>query len=77
MNMNDDTRQSELRELKARVAALESELSDTPEHWQAAASYFDYHATSGFMLGMFGAIASRLFNVVGSLAIGQHPLRLI
>lgn len=75
--MNNDPRQTELQELKARVAALESELRAGPDHWQATPSYFDYHATSGFMLGMFGAIASLLFNVVGSLATGRPPLRLI
>ena len=76
MTTHED-KQTELQELKARVADLETELHPPPAHWEGSGSYLDYHATSGFMLGMFGAIVSLLFNVIGSLLIGQHPMRLI
>ncbi|MCA9185146.1 MAG: hypothetical protein KDA99_05980, partial [Planctomycetales bacterium] len=36
-----------------------------------------YYATTGFMLGIFGAAASLLFNVVGSAWVNQSPLKLI
>ena len=67
----------ELTELRQRVAELEREIELTPGHWQATGYYTAYYATTGFMLGMFGAVASLLFNIVGSLLVGQHPLRLI
>jgi hypothetical protein len=36
-----------------------------------------YYATTGFFLGMIGAAASLLFNIVGALLVGLHPLQLI
>ena len=71
------TRQRELDQLRARVRQLEAELQSPPEHWQASGYYTAYYATTGFMLGMFGAATSLLFNVVGSLLWGYHPLQLI
>jgi hypothetical protein len=71
-------KQRELEELRQRVAALESELGgQTAEPWQARDYYTAYYATAGFMLGMFGALTSLLFNVIGSVLYGQHPLKLI
>ena len=71
------SKEQEFEELKQRVAQLESELRDPPRDWQATNYYTAYHATTGALLGMIAAAASLLLNVVGSLAIGQHPLRLI
>jgi hypothetical protein len=71
------TKRQELEELRARVRQLERELQTPPEHWQATTYYTAYYATTGFMLGIFGAATSLLFNVVGSLLWGQHPLKLI
>lgn len=71
---------SELNELRSRVAQLEAEAAaemveaETP--W-ARGFYLTYYATAGFFLGMIAALASLAFNVVGSLAVGQHPLQLI
>lgn len=78
MNTPDEKRQR-LQQLREEVAQLERELGDGSDTWQPKASdyYGMYHATSGLVLGMAGAFASLLFNVVGSLAVGQHPLRLI
>jgi hypothetical protein len=67
----------ELAELQQRVARLQHEVEAPPKHWQAEGFYTAYYATAGFMLGMFGAMTSLLFNVVGSALINQHPLRLI
>jgi hypothetical protein len=74
--MTDD-KLTELEELRRRVAALEREIAAPPEHWQATGYYAAYYATTGFILGMFGAAASLLFNIVGSLIVNQHPLKLI
>jgi hypothetical protein len=68
---------AELEELRSRVVQLERELAGAPPHWQATSFYKVYYATSGFVLGMFAAVTSLLFNIVGSALIEQHPLRLI
>ncbi len=67
-----------LQELQRQVQELESELTEPAQDgWRAGEYYTAYYATTGFMLGMFGAATSLLFNVVGSLLVGQHPLQLI
>ena len=78
-----DAKKERLNELRAEVAQLEQEISSSPDAapdvWQPSETgyYGLYHATSGLLLGIVGAIASLIFNVIGSLAVGQHPLRLI
>jgi hypothetical protein len=70
----------ELEELRARVQALESELAaeaHPAEPWPPRHFYTTYYVLGGFVLGMFGAATSLLFNIVGSLIVHQHPLRLI
>jgi len=70
--------QQELAQLRQRVAQLEEEIAAQPPstEWQRR-YYLTYYATAGFFLGMIAAIASLLFNIVGSLIVGQHPLQLI
>lgn len=78
--MNDKTKKQTLEELRQQVAELEAELqTDRPATWKRSDGpfYSTYYAWSGAILGMFGAAASLLFNVIGSLAVNQHPLRLI
>jgi hypothetical protein len=78
--MNSEARQQEtkeLEELRRRVQQLETELRAAPEHWQATSYYAAYYATTGFFLGGIAALASLLFNIVGSSLVGKHPLRLI
>ena len=77
--VNSDAKKERIEELRAELAELEGELQDSPETWQPDESdyYGLYHATSGLTLGIIGALVSLLFNVVGSLIVGQHPLRLI
>jgi hypothetical protein len=70
-------REDELNQLRARLATLESQLHKTPPHWEAQGFYGLYHATAGLMLGIIGAAASLLFNVIGSLMVNQDPMQLI
>lgn len=76
--MDTEQKRRELAELRRRIAGLEAALEEQEARpWQATGYYAAYYATTGFMLGAVGALASLFFNVVGSLLVGQHPLRLI
>lgn len=76
--MDIEQKRRELAALRARVMELEAEVeAEEARPWQATGYYAAYYATTGFMLGGVGAFASLFFNVVGSLVVGQHPLRLI
>jgi hypothetical protein len=75
---------AELSSLQERVDVLEAELvAMKPPSGRFPGYYTAYYATSGFLLGMFGACTSLLFNVVGSLLFFRdggpehNPLRLI
>lgn len=75
---------AELAALQERAALLERELAAMgPPPGAFQGYYAAYYATTGFMLGMFGACTSLLFNIIGSLMVSktggaeQHPLRLI
>jgi hypothetical protein len=73
------TVQNELAALRARVAQLEAEARATEplnNEWTRR-YYLTYYATTGFFLGMIAAVISLLFNVVGSMFAGHHPLQLI
>jgi hypothetical protein len=78
MNTLEEKRR-ELAELQARTNALASELADdepvTP--FQPKGYYAAYYAITGFMLGIFAAMSSLVFNVVGSAFFDKHPLELI
>ena len=78
--MNLKHKQKRLAELRDEIATLERDLvSDSVDDWHPGKEpfYAAYHATSGLVLGMLGAISSLIFNILGSLVVGQHPLRLI
>jgi hypothetical protein len=67
-----------LADLQARVAHLEEQINaETAAPFRPQGYYAGYYATTGFMLGIFGAMASLLFNVVGSTLTGRHPLEII
>jgi len=77
--MESQEKQAELQELKARVERLETEIDQARpvSHWQPTGYYTAYYATSGFMLGIFGAITSLVVNVISAPLVGKSPLELI
>lgn len=78
--MSQDAKLQELSELRARVEKLETELGvGDPEspNWPPHQFYTAYYVLAGFVLGGAGAMTSLLFNIIGSLIVGQHPLHLI
>jgi hypothetical protein len=76
---NLEQKQRELQTLKAKVAALENELAadQIPPDWSPPSFYSGYYITVGFILGGFAAMASLLFNVIGSTVAGKHSLEII
>lgn len=73
------TKQAALERLYAEVHRLEGELASagSPAPWPPRGYYTTYHVLAGILLGFVGASSSLLFNVIGSLVVGQHPLQLI
>ncbi len=69
----------ELDALRARVRTLEAEVQGEAlsGQWPPRDLYPAYHATTGFLLGMFGAAMSLLVNVIGAPLAGKSPLELI
>lgn len=70
---------NELQELRARVQQLEVEVQNerVGTQWPPKTFYLEYYATTGFLLGIFGAAASLLTNVIGAPIAGKSPLELI
>jgi len=77
--MDHEAKLRELERLRQEVGRLEAELGPhaVSVDWPPRSYYTAYHIFAGFVLGMFGAASSLLFNIVGSLLIGEHPLHLI
>lgn len=77
--MDYSAKHQEFESLKARVEQLERELGEVAveQRWQPTTYYWAYHLTSGFLLGVFGAAAALLINVVLAPMVGKHPLELI
>jgi hypothetical protein len=75
----DERKQQELLELRERVQRLEAEVEAerTAGRWPPHSFYAEYYATTGFLLGMFGAAASLLANVIGAPIAGKSPLELV
>lgn len=75
----DVRKAQELAELRARVQQLEAELAaeESAGGWPPKGFYTEYYATTGFILGMFGAAMSLLVNVIGAPMAGKSPLELI
>ncbi|HZZ79528.1 MAG TPA: hypothetical protein VFE62_13485 [Gemmataceae bacterium] len=76
--MDRDAKLHELETLRTRTRQLETELgSEATSEWPPRGFYGAYAVLAGCVLGSVAAMASLLFNVVGSLIIGQFPLQLI
>lgn len=75
----DPQKAQELQDLRARVQELERELEvdESVGQWPPKGFYAEYYATTGFILGMFGAAISLLINVIGAPIAGKSPLELI
>jgi len=73
------TKRQEIEGLRARIKQLEAEIAadEAERGWRASGYYTAYYATAGFMLGIFGAAASLLFNVICAPIAGKTPLELI
>lgn len=68
----------ELERLQRQVHAVQERLgrSNDAEPWWPK-FYTAYHVMVGAVLGLAGAAVALMFNIVGSLMVGQHPLQLI
>lgn len=78
--MDTQSIEQEIQRLKNRVSELEQEQSEippVPDAWVPQGHYAYYDAAAGFMLGVFGAVVSLMFNVIGSVVVGKDPLQLI
>ena len=77
--MASNEKETELAELKQRIGDLESQIARDREYapFQPSGYYTAYYATTGFMLGIFGAMSSLMLNIVGCVLTGQPPLKLI
>lgn len=69
----------ELARLQARVAELEVQIaaSRSAGRWAPQSFYTAYYATTGFLLGIFGALTSLVVNVIGAPIAGKSPLEII
>lgn len=84
--MDPQQKLEELERLRREVHRLEDELGQGEAGdedgmganvWPPPHYYTAFHFLAGLHLGMIGAAMSLLFNIVGSLLVGQHPLQLI
>jgi len=77
--MDLQSKQQELQALQSRVAELEREVEVLSDHrvWTPPQYYFAYELMGGMVLGLLGAAASLLFNIIGATMVGKHPLELI
>lgn len=70
--------QRQIEELREQARLLEAQLdAEARGPWQPSGFYGAYYATTGFLLGIFGAMASLLANVIGAPVAGRSPLELI
>lgn len=77
--MNVESKKQRLEQLREELRQLEDEVrhEEAGETWQPSGFYGAYYATTGFMLGIFGAVVSLLANVIAAPIAGKHPLELI
>lgn len=77
--MDLTSKQQEFDNLVKRVQQLEAEIAEgkLEERWQPKGHYAAYEATSGFVLGVFGAAAALMVNVICAPIAGKPSLELI
>lgn len=77
--MDFSSKHQEFEQLKRKVEELERGLADqaAKPSWPASTYYWAHHVTSGCLLGVFGAAAALLVNVVLAPIAGKHPVELI
>lgn len=76
--MNKDALLQEIEATRARLRDLEAQLEQLPGPVvPRPAQYTTYDVLAGCALGMFGALSSLLFNIVGATLVGKPPLYLI
>ncbi len=80
--MADETlnrKREALNALKHQVSMLEAEITEQeiPRDWKPEKFYSAYYITTGFVLGGVAAMASLLFNVIGSTITGRNSLEII
>lgn len=77
--MDSESKRKELEALRLRVAELERDVEGQDAHrvWTPPQYYVAYELMGGMVLGLLGAAASLLFNIIGATMVGKHPLELI
>ena len=78
--MDNNAKREEQRDLDSPVGVPDTgaAIETTPDSSAAHPSYpVKYHILAGMVLGLVAAAASLMFNIVGALIMGKHPLELI
>jgi len=77
--MDPSSKQKQIAALQQRIGELQQEVDALADHqvWTPPRYYVAYELMGGMVLGLIGAAASLLFNIIGSLMTGRHPLELI
>lgn len=77
-DLDREARRKEIDRLHAELRRLEAEIEPASQAaWPPPGYYTTFHVLVGMLLGFIGALSSLVFNIVGSLLVGQHPLQLI
>lgn len=76
--MDPQTRQRLIQEHLDEIARLQTQsASNGGASWPPRDYYTLFHIVVGMTLGFVGASASLLFNIAGSLLVGQNALKLV
>ncbi len=74
-----EAKREQIEVLRSRLDQLEREVEaiSARQVWTPPQYYAAYELMAGMVLGLFGAAASLMFNIIGSTMVGKHPLELI